>query len=557
MSSSDKKKLRKEQNAANLTARQQKEQKEAKKLKIYTIAFAVIMALVVVTVLGVLIGRAVDHSGVLDRNTHALTVGNHELSSAELNYFYKDSINQSINYWYSMYGNNLTIYLPMMGGPDLTKSLGSQVYDAETKQSWGDYFVEQAVTSAKSTFALYDLAVQDGHKLTEEEQKSLDTTFADLEKGATTNKVSVTEYLKATYGYGSTEESFREYSEVCALANSYYAAHYDSLKYEDDDLREYEKDKFKDYSAYSYVSFPMSYTDFLPAKEKDADGKEIPHTDEQLAAARAAVEEAAKKIAEDTSINSKLRLDKALQSLEVYKEKTSFSTEYTDTLYGSVNETIREWVTADERKEGDMTYIPVTSTTKDEDGKETTVTNGYYVVLFSGSTDNKYPLADVRHLLIKFEGGSTDSSGNKTYTDAEKKKAKDEAESLYEEWKKGDATEESFAELAKKYTEDDSSKENGGLYEDIYPKQMDTNFNDWCFEEGRKAGDTGVIETSYGYHVMYYVGDADLTYRDFMLTNDLRNEEMSKWYEDIQKNISVTEHNLSRINRDIVPLSYN
>ena len=30
-------------------------------------------------------------------------------------------------------------------------------------------------------------------------------------------------------------------------------------------------------------------------------------------------------------------------------------------------------------------------------------------------------------------------------------------------------------------------------------------FNDWCFDESRKAGDYGLVKTEYGYHVMYFV----------------------------------------------------
>ena len=44
MSASAKKKLRKEQNAAQLTEKQLKQQKEAKKLKLYTTIFVVAIA---------------------------------------------------------------------------------------------------------------------------------------------------------------------------------------------------------------------------------------------------------------------------------------------------------------------------------------------------------------------------------------------------------------------------------------------------------------------------------------------------------------------------------
>ncbi len=42
--------------------------------------------------------------------------------------------------------------------------------------------------------------------------------------------------------------------------------------------------------------------------------------------------------------------------------------------------------------------------------------------------------------------------------------AKAKAEELLEEWKNGDATEESFAELAGAWLEDGGSSLNGGLY---------------------------------------------------------------------------------------------
>ena len=34
---------------------------------------------------------------------------------------------------------------------------------------------------------------------------------------------------------------------------------------------------------------------------------------------------------------------------------------------------------------------------------------------------------------------------------------------------------------------------------------MVTEFNDWCFDESRQYGDTGLVRTTYGYHVMFFV----------------------------------------------------
>ena len=32
-------------------------------------------------------------------------------------------------------------------------------------------------------------------------------------------------------------------------------------------------------------------------------------------------------------------------------------------------------------------------------------------------------------------------------------------------------------------------------------------FDAWCFDPDREPGDTDIVETTYGYHIMYYVGD--------------------------------------------------
>jgi sorbitol-specific phosphotransferase system component IIA len=181
--------------------------------------------------------------------------------------------------------------------------------------------------------------------------------------------------------------------------------------------------------------------------------------------------------------------------------------------------------------------IPNESTTHNHaEGEEctgddgTTVVNGYYVVLFEGKDDNLTELVDVRHILVSFEGGTTDeTTGTTTYSEDEKKVAENAAATILAAFQEGKQSEETFAELATKNTDDPGSKENGGLYENVYPGQMVSAFNDWCFDSARKAGDTGIVETEYGYHVMYFVGNSGMTYRDFMIESTLRNADLTAW----------------------------
>ena len=128
---------------------------------------------------------------------------------------------------------------------------------------------------------------------------------------------------------------------------------------------------------------------------------------------------------------------------------------------------------------------------------------------------NDTKMVNVRHILIKpvaDANAETDANGQTTYTDKNWSDAEAKAKEIYSAWKAGDATEDSFASMAKESSEDTGSASNGGLYENVYPGEMETAFNDWCFADGRKAGDTDIIKTSYGYHVMYFSGFSDKTY---------------------------------------------
>ena len=67
MSASSKKKLRNELEAAKLTERQLAEQKEAKKLKLYTTAFVVVLAAILVIAITIGVTQFISTSGMRER----------------------------------------------------------------------------------------------------------------------------------------------------------------------------------------------------------------------------------------------------------------------------------------------------------------------------------------------------------------------------------------------------------------------------------------------------------------------------------------------------------
>lgn len=111
-------------------------------------------------------------------------------------------------------------------------------------------------------------------------------------------------------------------------------------------------------------------------------------------------------------------------------------------------------------------------------------------------------VVDIRHILIL----PVSENNEQTYTDAEWEACRVKAQEILNSWLAGDATEESFAALANEKSEDPGSNSNGGLYEDVYVGQMVQAFNDWCFDEARQIGDYGLVQTNYGYHIMYFSG---------------------------------------------------
>ena len=541
MSASQQKKSRQDKKAAYMTERQRQEAQEAKKLKVYTTTFWIVLALCVCIVLTTVLSNPVKN--MIFKNNTAVTVGEHSLNAVQLNYYYIDAVNN----YYNTYGS----YASLMG-LDFSKPLNKQVYNEETGKTWADTFLESATSTIKSTYALYELALKENFKLTEEEEKSIDSYISTLELYAMMyGYEDANSYLRAMYGNGADVESYREYRTVGQMADSFYAQYADSLDYTQEEIRNYESandnEKYNNFTSFTYATYYLDHSKWTPSK--DADGKTITYTDEQKDAARAEAKKAAEALAAGTYEDLDA-FDKAIAALEINKDQKTGITcsRNEDMLYTSVNALFQEWLSDENRKEGDMTVIEYAS----GEG-ESKVVKGYYVVRYGSSNENKFNLKDVRHILVPFEGGKYNSTtGQTTYTDAEKKAALKKAEELYEQWKKGDMTEESFADLAEEKSTDTGSNKDGGLYENVYPGQMVEKFEDFCYAEDRKPGDTGIVESNYGYHIMYFVGDSDLTYRDFMIKNALTNEELEQWLEDLLEKLEFTLVSDKHVEKDLV-----
>ena len=511
MSASRQKKLRKEQaSAAPQTKRPavSEEEKAAKRLKLWSIVFYIVIGLMVV---GILVA-AVFNSGLPQRMLTAVTVGNHKLSVAEMNYYFLDTVNSN-SYLGYMVDNNTP--------------LDEQEYG--DGQTWADYLLETAVTSARDNYAIYDEAIANGYTLTEENQAQIDQQIQTMETYASLYGYnSVSAFLRANYGAGCNESNYRAYLEVQAIATGYNNQIVEGLTYTQEEIDAEAAENPTDYTSYDYRYYLVSTSNYY---ETDADE----HTEEETAAAKEAAQAAAQQLLDDSQGDGEKFWEAAHALMhvndgeettgetepeettgETQPEETGDTTEeedthedttlYENTLKSSMPSILSDWLTDSARQAGDTTVIEASNDA------------GYYAVMFLGSNDNtEVPTVNVRHILIS-------TSDSVTAEDARSQIEEIQAE--YEE----DPTEEHFAELAETYSSDTGSNTNGGLYENVAPGQMVEEFNDWIFADNRQAGDVGIVETDYGCHLMYFVGDGEYSYRDTLVVNALMQAEYDEWY---------------------------
>ena len=551
MSASSKKKLRREQNAAMLTEKQVQEQKEAKKLQNYTRAFTIVIALILVVSIVTIAITGIGSTGIFERSTKAITIGTHELTAAELNYFYSDVIQNTYNKWSTDYGEYMSLLVQWYEGFQMNVPLDKQDHPTAGK-TWADFFTDIAVEEAHDVYALYDEAIANSFTLTEEDQADLDESIEAMEFEATLLRgfANLKEYLKAMYGRGAEIETFRKHMEVMTLAQKYYDHIYETPVYEDADLREFESENPAKYSNFNFTSFQLNPSDFIECTAS-ADDKTHVHTEEENAAALVAAEAAAKELVKSGAKNAE-ELDKAIKALDKYAESTTAKATLSEhTAYTRINASIAKWLSEEGRKEGDIAVVPTEYTVTAEDGTETTKISSYFVVIFHSEEDNNVNMVDIRHILIQIANGTTDEEGNTVYKDEDKAAALQKINDIKAEFEGMKKNEDNFAELAKKYSTD-GSKSNGGLYENVYPHQMVEAFNDWCFDPARKAGDYEVVETEYGYHLIYFVRTQDVLYRDYMIENVLRAHDAEEWYESVTQPREYTVHNTSRLNRSMI-----
>ena len=148
----------------------------------------------------------------------------------------------------------------------------------------------------------------------------------------------------------------------------------------------------------------------------------------------------------------------------------------------------------------------------------------YYVTKEADRDEDN--LQNVGHILFKIDTKATATDPKVSYkTDAEAKAAAEKLQKeLQELADKGQLTKELFEAMGKDVTHDSNV-----FYNDVNKGQMVTEFEDWIFNTERKVGELGSVKTTYGYHIMYYVGESEDIVWKVNAHNGAADEDFSKW----------------------------
>lgn len=424
-----------------------------------------------------------------------VVINGEKVNKVEFDYVY----NTSKNNYITQYGSYLSYF-----GLDTSKDLSTQMYSDTL--TWQDYFEQNAVESLKQNKALMAEAKAAG--FTYDTTDEYNTFKETVKTSAAAAGVSDKEYVRSIYGSYATMGRIEGYVKNDMVMNAYYQKLQEDNAPSDDEIQSYYEENKATYDSVDYrlttieADLPTEPTELADPVEETAadttgttDGTAATDTTQDTAYQPSDAEIA--KAMED----AKVLADDAEQT--VAKDGEAHENE----KKSSVNYMISDWLFDDARKAGDTTVI-----TNDN-------SHCYYVVAFEKRYLDETPSADVR-VIIPTE----DKNG----------------EEILEEWKNGAATEDSFAELCKKYTQDTSAVENGGLFEQVTKTGMTEELSNWIFDSSRQAGDTVAITVSDTTYVLYYIGQDQPEWK-INIKNTLVSDTMSQHMQDITADVTVED----------------
>lgn len=491
--SKSKAELYREERKARIAKSAKQNSKSIEKRKKATKAIKIVVAVV----LAVIIATFAVFSALKPHFT-ALKIGDTKVSAAQFNYYYTVAFNDIASQASQLeeyYGSNVWGFDSSLP-PDEQES--TEEDEDGNKLMWSEVIKERAITIAQQSVGYYNEALAAGVTLTEDQEAEITETIESYRTEAANNNYTLNAYLRLYFGSGFNEKLFKQQLEMDMLAQNFTddkQSEIDKSITDEAVAEEYKANqKNYDYADIRYYSISFKTLTASEGESEDALKKRQKEANDKLIA------DAKDILSKTTDEDTLIEAVKTYNDSKTDTTKKSIAATYS-TLKSAISEKGADWVYAEGRKAGDKTVIEGESA-------------AYVVYVINPAyTSNS---VSVRHCLVAFEAEDSEN-----VTDEEKKAAYKEAEALLKGL--GDKfTEDDFSKMATENTADEASSSTGGLYENIrISDNYVESFEAWSFDPARKAGDTGIVETEYGYHIMYFVSDNtdDLDWKNTIKTN--------------------------------------
>ncbi len=457
----------------------QKEQEKKEQLRTTIISVVVVAALVCLV-------ASFPIRTYMTINETYVTIGGEKISKLEFDY--RNNIVK--NNYYNQYGSYLSYF-----GLDMSGDLSTQMYS--DTMTWEDFFQQMTVENISQNIAIKRQAEAEGFTYdVTEDYKNFE---ASVKKAAGEVGVSVKEYIKGIYGDYATMSRISEFVKEDMVVTAYYSQLEDTKAPADDAIQAYYEENKDNYESVDYrvttvkAELPTEPTELADPVEETKNS------------------EATDETAEEAYEPSEAEIEKAMADAKVMADAAEAMVATEGELMENVTmaqatSAISDWLFAAERKAGDTTVI------------QDDINNQYYVLAFEKRYLDESPSADVRILITQEKVG----------------------QDLLDEWKKGEATEDSFADLCAEYSID-SSATNGGLCEGVSKSEMSDELSAWLFDEARVSGDSVAIDAEDGYdYVMYYVGTNEPAWK-LNIKSTLLSDIMDAYLEEITASITVED----------------
>lgn len=508
---------------------------------------AIVAVLVVIAVLCGLFFLFRINNGYFEKTKVAAKVNGEDITAAELNFYAGTQLFSMMRMQAFTPSGQRILARPM-------PAFNQQIKGEYNEKSVRNIILDQLKEDLPKLKFMQAQAKADGLELNEQQKQGIDNYIAQIKASAAQYQMTPNELLTAIFGKGSDEAQVRRYIGDLFLSQLYEQTKVKDSKVSEEELKAAYEENKDEFESVSYRMFVLNQASAEPEKEpaettetadvkttaedKNTAGTEKTPVESSTEAETEKADETAESSEKVTKPTDKVEVDEENRSIKIekaydpeaqakaIKDREDLDKKTSDILANikdeaSFNEAIKPylsdaekevykddkatlvsnayksalqpelaaWLFDPARKEGDKTAIT-------SSGKAT-------ILYFINRKLDETPTYTTRHILIRV--GMEDG---KSIQDSDREAAKTKAENILKEYRDGEQTEEAFAALAQKYSDDGGSKLNGGLYENTPRGQFVKSYEQWALDPARKAGDVDLVyeeNAKYsGYHIIYF-----------------------------------------------------